>query len=269
MPQLMTKDEALKRAKEIAEIYPQELGSFSCISMGEPGVGKTRFPFTGPTPVLLDSFDPKGTVSIYRDFKHLIDSGRAIIRTFWDENSKSPRMHEEWEKQFENDISSGFLSHFATYCIDSTTTWIDAISHRVSKEFNRPNGSLAIQDYPIIYNYIKDTIKKASAQNCNFILNSHLVLDKDDVSGEIKAILMAYKSLQIHVPLLFSEKYVMRKSPTPGGVKYEILLNSAGRYTASSQLLKKASIDITNNDNALREIIESAGFDAKDKAPLI
>lgn len=251
-----------KRIVDIREMYSQaETGGYSALIMGEFGTGKTSLFRTCPKPVLIDMFDPRGHL-VLRDE---IEKGEIYIRPFYNESYKKPTEYIRWEKQWEEDIKTGFLDNFATYGIDSATTFIQSMANQISKMEGRPKGSLAIQDYNIIYNTIRDIIKITSFEaNCVFLLTAHLVTDKDEVTQEIKAELDIYKRLKSQLPLLFTEKYVLGTKSTSRGVEYELLTAPTGRYRASTQLGKDGLFNVREKPD-IKYLIEKAGMSYPDK----
>ena len=263
---LMTKEEALERASKIKDLYKTEK-KFSAIIMGIYGSGKTSILLTAPKPILIDSFDPNGTIGIEQDYADEIEKGNLFIRKFWDEDTNNPHCHKDWEKQFDADLDSGFLNYFGTYAIDSMTTWIDTIANRVSKDMKRNIPKLAIQDYPLIYDHVKNTIKKLSTQDCIFLMTAHLLLEQDGITGAVKAELKTYKQLKADIPLLFTEKYVTQTSNSPKGVEYDLLTSSAGRYIASTQLGSKGKFKAREVPD-IAKLIKKAGMKIPEKPPL-
>jgi len=267
----ITPEEIKERVGDIRNIYDDQRGefkAFSAIVMGESGVGKTKLACSGRLPILIDSFEASTAVVIEQFYPEELKRGDIMIRSFWNESSKNPTEFRRWEEQFDRDTEDNFLSHFGTYVIDSMTTWVDTIAHYVSNSNNRPNGTLAIQDYPVIYDYVKDTIKIAGAQGCDFVLTAHLLLNQDEATGRLLAELKTYKQLKVDIPLLFTEKYVLQKVMKSKEVIYELLTTSAGRYTASTQLGANGKLSNVENPN-LKEILKKVGYSTEDKKSLI
>ena len=260
---------ATKRMEEIRDLYrdTSKGENFSAIVTGEAGVGKTSLICTGRRPILIDSFDPRGTVAIEVMYPDEVKKGTILIRPFWDESYKAPQQHGLWEDMWEDDIKSGFLSNFGTYAIDSVSTFLDALSWRVSKKKGRPDGTLAIQDYIPIYNTMKDVIKISAAQECDFILTGHLIIVRDDITGEVKSELDAYVGLRTKIPLLFTEKYVIYVKQTSSGNKHILLTQGTSRYRASTQLGAGGKFEAEEDPN-IKALLEKAGRKTDDK-PLL
>lgn len=260
------KIEIKNRIDDIRKLYKERTkhNNFSALVMGEPGMGKTHFIGTGKLPILIDSFDPRGTTTLDIEHAEEIARGDIIIRTFWEESSKAPKMYAKWEAQWERDIRDGFLSYFGTYAIDSLSTMMDAMSNKVSKDKGRSGGALAIQDYIPLYNTIKDIIKLTASQQCDFILTAHLVPFENELTHEIKCELEAYGKLKVQIPLLFTEKYVLLAKPSSSGLTYKVLTQSTHRYRASTQLGSGGRFSAEEEPD-IKKLLNKAGLDNKDK----
>lgn len=258
-----------KKAEEIRALYlSQSSGdNFTALIMSEFGMGKTSFICTGKRPILIDSFDPRGTVVVETLYADLIKKGDILIRTFWDESSKAPTEYLRWERQWMDDVNNDFLSLFGTYAIDSATTFIDALSYVTAKKRDRKDGQLAIQDYIPIYNNLKDIIKQTSSQSCDFILTAHLVMTQDDLTGVVRAEMDTYNKLKSQIPLLFTEKYVLLTKKTSSGLEYQLLTQDQARYRASTQLGAGGRLDAIEKPD-IKFLLEKVGRSTKDKPSL-
>ncbi len=258
-----------KKAEEIRALYMQKKSgeNFTALVMSEFGMGKTSFICTGRKPILIDSFDPRGTVVIETLYPDLIEKGDILIRTFWNESSKAPTEYLKWERQWLDDINSGFLGLSGTYGIDSATTFVDALSYVTAKRKGRKEGQLAIQDYIPIYNLLKDIIKQTSDQSCDFIMTAHLVMTQDDLTGVVRAEMDTYNKLKSQIPLLFTEKYVLLTKKTSSGLDYQLLTQDQARYRASTQLGAGGKLSAIEKPD-IKYIIEKVGRSTKDKPSL-
>ena len=264
----MEKLEVNKQVEEIQGMYKEMMGeqvAFSAIVSGIQGVGKSTFACTGRLPILIDVFDPKGTLFIHShpELKKLLESGQIIIRPYWNEDSKNPTEYLRWEKQWKEDCKSGFFNQFGTYVIDSGTTLIEAMSNYIRMKKNRTDN-LAIQDYIPLYNAMMDIVKITSSQGCDFIYIAHMVTIQDEVTGEVKSELDTYKGLRSKIPKLFTEKYVLMKKRSPSGPKHVLLTHSTGQFEASSQFASSGNIPDEVEPN-LKELLKLAGLPVDDK----
>lgn len=262
----MDKLEVKNRIQDIRDLYSKRTkgNNFSALVMAEPGMGKTHFICTGRKPILIDSFDPRGTTIVDIKFAEELAKGDIIIRTFWEESHKNPKMYKKWEEQWEEDIKSGFLSHFGTYAIDSFSTFSDALTYKISDQKGRQGGTLARQDYTPLYNILKDIIKLSASQECDFILTAHLIPFENELTQEVKCELEAYRKLKVQIPLLFTEKYVLLAKPTSTGLQYKLLTQNTHRYRASTQLGSGGRFNAEEEPN-IKDLLKKAGLPNFDK----
>jgi hypothetical protein len=255
-------NEIAKLRKEYTE---NSAGSnFSCLVLGHYGSGKTSFTATGRKPILIDSFDPRGTLVLDDEVK----KGNVVVRTFWNESSKNPSEYVRWENMWEHDIATNFLENFGTYAIDSFTTFIQAMTNKVAHTARRTNNLPAIQDYQLIYNNVRDIVKMTSAQRVDFVVTGHIVNVQDGLTGEITAELDTYKGLKNQVPLLFSEKYIILARQKQSDTSRILLTAPFGRYIASTQLGAGGKLDREEIPN-LKHILKKVGMNFEDKPQFV
>ncbi len=265
----MEKLEAIKQVEEIQNLYKDLMGdaviTFSALVKGIEGSGKTLFSCTGRKPILVDLFDPKGSVIFHTHpmLKEMIEKKELLVRPYTKEISTDPTEYIKWQEQWQEDCKSGFLSMFGTYVIDSGTTMLEAMSNYTRKKKGR-GDNLAIQDYIPMYNAIMDMIKFSSSQGCDFIYIGHLQQAQDESTGRFVTELDTYKGLKGKIPKLFSEKYCLVKEETSQGVVHKLLTHSTGRFEASSQLAASGNIPAVAEPN-LKELLEKAGLSMADK----
>jgi len=250
--------------QQIREMYlsKRKSRSLSVMLMGEFSSGKTSFICQAPKPILIDSFDPNGTAVIEDKYMNLIESGQILIRTWWKESHESPEAYRKWGKAWDADVASRFFDKLGTYAIDSCTTFIDALSNEVSKDNKLEAGELEIRDYKTIYNTVKTHVKIMSDFDCHFILTAHLMPEKDALTGELRMVLDTYNRLRSQLPLLFTEKYVIRRKSAED---CKILTAPSGIYKAGTQMSSKLQPIEEPNFKAL---LRKAGFPSEDKPSL-
>ena len=255
-----------KRLDEIDALYDVEKGTpFSALIMSTPGVGKTSLFITCPKPVLIDSFDPRGTVVLEKYMKE--HPGEIRVRKFWDESSNNPTQYKRWETMIMRDLNDGFLNEFQTYGIDTFTTQIEALTNATAQARDRKDNLPAIQDYMVIYNTIRTYVKKISSMNCIFLLMGHLELVKDELSGAITAELYTYKGLRTIVPPLFTEKYTLilkNERDAAGHMKRVLLTDHQGMYRASTQIGANGLFSVEEEPN-IKKLLMKAKLPYEDK----
>lgn len=262
---------AVKRVLELKKAFEEKNDrvNFSALVIGDRKTGKTSLLKTARKPVLLDLFDPGGWLPLKKE----IDAGEIIVRDFSDEISDDPKQFRRWEKSWINDLNSGFFDLFGTYCIDSLTTFLGALSNAIRKEApidskdgkKRRKGSLSISDYQPLYATIEDIIKSTSSTGVDFILTAHLETDKDELTGEILTDLAAFKGLKSRLPILFSEVWVAQKKQTAKGVEYQLLTNDKGRTKAGSRLSSLNEPFSLEEPADIKHLLKKAGLPFDDK----
>ena len=251
-----------ERLEEIRKInyLDQSDTNFTVLVSGLPGSGKTSFIATGRRPILVDMFDPRGSIILEKGIKE----GWIVVRKFWNELSSRPTEYQRWYRMWEDDIKTGFLNNFGTYAIDSLTTLIHALSNEIGRRKGREPGTLAVQDYQPLYATVRDIIKLTSTQNVDFILTAHLVNSEDDVTGEVVTELDTYKRLRSQIPLLFTEKYVLMVKATSSGAERILLTDYYRRFRASTQLGANGKFAREEVPN-IKELLKKAGYPTEDK----
>lgn len=258
--------------EQVRTMYNTER-SFKAIGiflMGMFGSGKTQFICTGRKPILIDSFDPRGTVVIETNFPEQIKNGDILIRRFWDDSHKKPFAFREWEKAWDKLASKKLFDRIGTYAIDSATFWTNSLGYEVSKETHIRNpksnvavGDLEIGDYKVVYNTAKTYIRMMSDFDCDFIVTCHLETAKDELTGEITNEPTLFNRLKSEMPALFTEKYVIERK---GSEPPTILTSPKGRDRASTQI-GSGKFDLKEVAD-IKHLLKKAGLPYQDKAPL-
>ncbi len=253
--------EAKARLAEFRKSYSEgkKGDNFSALIMGEFASGKTSLLGTARAPILIDSFDPRGAIVLRDEIK----SGRVIVRDFWDERFKRPTEYSRWAAVWDKDTSSGFFDTLGTYCIDSLTTFTEALVNQYCKQKGRAENKPEIQDYPIIYSILKDVVKSSQSHKCDFLCTGHLVAEMDARDQKMYAELDTYKKLKSRLPLLFTEKYVITNEPMGNNVRYELLTAPNGRYRAGTQLGAKGKFKLKEEPD-IKALLKKAGFPHED-----
>ena len=236
--------------------------SFNILLLGESGTGKSFILHTARQPIHYDCFDPGGT----KNLVDLIKQGKLIPDIRWEEEDPlNPTAFRNWEIATKERIRSGYFNHFGTYCLDSSSTWTDAIMNQILKSENIAGQPPRwAHDYVPQKVKIQNWIKILMKLPCDFILTGHLEGSKDDVTGRMSYRYMVTGKAQVTIPLLFDEIYVMDPKTTSQGVEYRILTQSNGTYLARSRMAKKGLLK-THEKPDIKQMLQKCGFPAKDK----
>jgi len=236
--------------------------TLNMLVLGESGTGKTFLLHTARKPIHMDCFDPGGTINL----RGLIKEGKLVPDIRWEEeNPEAPTAFREWEKVMKARIKSGYFNHFGTYCLDSSSTWTDAIMNQILKsEGLAGKPPRWAHDYVPQKVKIQNWIKVLMKLPCDFILTGHLEGSKDEVSGQLSYRYMVTGKAAVTIPLLFDEIYVMDPKSTSSGVEYRILTQATGRYLARSRLAKKGLLK-TYEKPDIKQMLKKCGFPAEDK----
>jgi hypothetical protein len=213
--------------------------TFNCLLYGKSGSGKTYSLRTCRRPILIHSFDQGGTKGL-RDELSAEHATLFADTRFETEDSKHPTVAAMWDREMDRLTSIKFFDHIGTYCIDSFTTWVQAVMNHVMATTPRAAKSIPgipmISDYQLGGNMIRDAVKRINALVCDVICTGHVAVEKDEATGGMENALATYPSLRTVIPLLFDEIYVALPQRTSTGTDYRFLTQNDGLYIARTRL---------------------------------
>lgn len=247
---------------------------FSLLVCGNSGVGKTYLLRSARKPVHIDSFDPGGTKCL----RDLIASGDVIADTRWEnEDPFDPSRFEKWMKSIDTRFEIGYFDHFGTYCLDSATTWGDAVMNYQLKGQSRagqaPKWST---DYVPQKTFMVNYLKKLMRLPCDFILTGHLREIEELLSVDLKTGIqrknveyrfMTTGQAVVTIPLMFDELYVLTTKDTSKGLERELLIDSQGKYVARSRLKANGKLEATEPAD-IKALLKKIGLSWEDKERL-
>jgi hypothetical protein len=247
---------------------------FSALVTGETNAGKTFLLKTARMPVHIDSFDPGGTKCL-RDY---IQKGDMVADTqYEDEDPMDPKAFAAWKKNIDIRFETDYFSHFGTYCLDSATTFGDAVMNYGLANKNRAGE---VPQHRHDYNPQKvemtNYIKKLMRLPCDFIMTGHLrenkkVLSVDAKTGvvreEVKYRFYTTGQAVVTIPLLFDEIYVIVGKEGRDGPQREMLIDSLGTFLARSRLKADGKLDAIEPPD-IKAILKKAGLKWEDKPKL-
>lgn len=250
---------------------------FSLLLTGETNAGKTYILRTARFPIHIDSFDPGGTKCL-RDLIRSENNpkGQIIADTQWEADDPfSPDKFAKWKKAMDLRFEIGYFNHFGTYCLDSATTWGDAVMNYGLANKNRAGEVPQMRhDYNPQKVEMINYIKKLMRLPCDFILTGHLrteetLLYVDTKTGvekkDIRYRFYTTGQAVVTIPLLFDEMYVLTGKGEPP--KRELVIDSLGTYNARSRLKGKGKLNDREPPD-IKALLKKCNFDATDKPSL-
>lgn len=247
---------------------------FSALVTGETNAGKTYLLRTARKPIHIDSFDPGGTKCL----RDLIASGDVVADTRWeDDDPYEPKVFAEWMKAVDLRFHLKYFERFGTYCLDSATTFGEAImGYQLGSKSRAGETPQHRYDYLPQKTYMTNYIKKLMRLPCDFILTGHLrevrkLISLDTKTGiaheDIKYRFYTTGQAVVTIPLLFDEIYVIVGKEGREGPKREMLIDSLGTYIARSRLKAKGLLNSIEEPD-IKAILKKTGFSSADKPRL-
>jgi hypothetical protein len=265
--------EELKRVKAYYDQDPLQK-RFSALITGETNAGKTYLLRTARKPVHIDSFDPGGTKCL----RDLIAKGDVIADTrFEDDDPFNPKAFADWMKSVDIRFHTKYYEMFGTYCLDSATTFGEAVMAYGLDNKNRAGESPQHRhDYMPQKTLMTNYIKKLMTLPCDFIMTGHLreirkLIHLDTKTGvareDIKYRFYTTGQAVVTIPLLFDEIYVIIGKEGRDGPQREMLIDSLGTYIARSRLKMDGKLSAVEVPD-LKVILKKSGFSTEDKPRL-
>ena len=157
---------------------------FSALVTGETNAGKTYLLRTARRPIHIDSFDPGGTKCL----RDLIASGDVIADTQWEaDDPYEPKVFANWMKATDLRFHLNYYNQFGTYCIDSATTFGEAVmNYQLGNKSRAGESPQRNIDYVPQKVFMSNYIKKLMRLPCDFILTGHLREIKKLISLDTK-----------------------------------------------------------------------------------
>lgn len=236
--------------------------SFNLLLCGELGSGKTYIFRTCRLPVHVDSFDPGGTKCL----KPEIDAGKIVVDSRYEsEDPSDPKMFQLWKDKTRWRIREGYFANFGTYCIDSATSWQEAIMNwRLKSEGMAGKPPRFTKDYTPQKAEIRNMIRLLIDLPCDFIITGHLETIRDESSARVIYRWLTTGKGQIILPTLFDEVYVLDPKDSAEGPVYRMLTRSTGTFLARSRLGRGGVLDVHEKPD-IKALLKKAGLSTEDK----
>jgi len=269
--------DASAELKRVTDFYRKDplQKRFSALITGETNAGKTYLLRTCRKPIHVDSFDPGGTKCL----RDLIESGDVVADTRYENDDPyDPKAFAEWMKNVDIRFNIKYYNMFGTYCLDSATTFGEAVMNYGLGENSRAGETPQMRrDYVPQKTFMTNYLRKLMNLPCDFILTGHLreirkVISVDTKTGvvreDVKYRFYTVGQAVVTIPLLFDEIYVLTGKEGREGPQREMLIDSLGTYNARSRLKANGKLSSIEPPN-IKALLRKAGFNSEDKPKLV
>jgi len=255
---------------------------FNMLLLGNKGTGKTRILSTARKPVHIDSFDRGGSI-VLNEFR---EKGLVFVDDRYEaEDPLNPTAFEEWKRNFEVRRLRKYYDSLGTYCLDSSTSWCEAIMNWVLRstkgEGGEPNrlgkAPRWNKEYIVQKVQMNTYIDWILNLPCDVVVTGHLKEDyektKDDEGNEV-ANFIGYKYAATGqnwylIPTKFGEIYIAMRDYKTGGKpdQFKLLTGYEKWYTASSRM-DNGKFDKYEEPD-IKRMLRKIGWDISDKPSLL
>jgi hypothetical protein len=186
--------------------------------LGDTGSGKTSQLLTFPGKKFAYLFDPNAILSLrghdidYEEF--LPDRLNLSVKSLSKEkggdkttNYKN-ELYVEWEKDFDQRVSSGFFNDYDVIALDSATTFLDLIMDRMLTINGRAGQWPQQDDYGPQMITFTNVCRTLMALNKIILMTGHMETKQDELTKRIFRQPMFTGRLRTKIPLLFSDIFV-------------------------------------------------------------
>lgn len=209
-----------------------ETSSRKFLLLGDTGSGKTTQLLTLPGRKFAYLFDPNAILSLqghdveYEEFlpDRLNLSVKSLKKDVGDKTSAFRNsLYQEWEKDFNDRVTSGYFNNFDVIAIDSATTLLDLIMDRVLTINGRAGHWPQQDDYGPQMMSFTNICRQLTALGKIVFLTGHLETKQDELTKRIFRGPMMTGRLRTKIPLLFSDIFVTEaENDGRGNVTYKI-----------------------------------------------
>ncbi len=204
----------------------------SILLLGDTGAGKTTQLLTLPGKKFAYLFDPNAIMSLrghdveVEEFlpDRLNLSVKSLTKGKGDSTTNHQSMiYQEWERDFNKRLESGYFNNIDVIALDSATTFLDLIMDRVLTINGRAGSWPQQDDYgPQMITFI-NVCRQLSALGKTLLLTGHLEIKKDELQQRIFRTPMLTGRLKTKIPLLFSDVFVCEaENDGRGNIKHKI-----------------------------------------------
>lgn len=208
---------------ELVNLKTQKVsdGKERILLLGDSGTGKTRFVGTMPKPFIAD-----------------FDSGTSTLAGIDAQAKKFSPDGAGW-LAFKRELDlwkAGPQYGAETFALDSITQASEAALKYVLQKNGRASAPAQIADWGDAIREIKDVLGILSTLPCHSVVVAHLMVEKDELRGEIKYLPMMYgKDLPGRLPVYFNSVFMTSiQSKVANGqmtTEYKLQVKPDAKYT--------------------------------------
>lgn len=278
--QVLNSKEWFEKSKAQYEADPRTT-TFNGLILGEQGTGKTNSLLTLPRPLVIISFDIKGTDTIHHEI--IKPDSNIIVLRYWEHNfsgGNNPivKFNRDWQEMKRAKV----FDNIASIAMDSSTTWMNLLLMHFANLGGRVgNGSIQIeiQDYLQQSKVCFDFARELLGLPCHVVMLGHILrrlayetqAGQKGLLGSNSEVLKIYESfhapekLGAEFPSMFSNCF-RAQAPEVGSTRgYSwSLVNQGGmvyksRHNVDGKLLKDSE------PQDFRALFKKVGLDWEDK----
>lgn len=248
--------------QKLQEKYKATKKTGSFLIYADIGIGKTSVLKTCRFPLLVDSFDPGGTVVLQKE----IERGDIIVDTRYEIGTGTNfSTYNFWWKNHQARKAAGTYEKFKSYSIDSSTLWGQAALQWAilqAPDVAR-SGDIPCQgDYGALLTSMGNVIRDIMSLPCDVIFLNHIHRKTEEILGTVltsSEILFPGQSKDL-LPMYFSEFYYLDVKP---GTEERRFLTQPGKgYLCRSRLSSLAPKPFEKHEPAnICGILKKAGYD--------
>ena len=257
----------IKEATDLQTMYKAAPDKVNMLVYGDKGSGKTTLVTTAPRPILFDSFDDGGTLSIIDEIRE----GWILADTRWEKDDPvRADTWQKWLKEMDRRIQSGLFNAMATYALDSLTVLQQISMNFVLRMKGRADGIPQVgkqgdNDYVTSQTGIERIITKILDLPCNVIITAHPDLSQEEGTKKLFIGPAVTGALKTRLPILFSEFYYAKSEVGKEGKQiYSLLTRPDSIFRATTRLGRKGRFEMWEQPN-IKALMKKAGLPAEDK----
>jgi len=201
---------------------PNALGAAATVKhkfllLGDTGSGKTTQLLTLPGKKFAYLFDPNAILSLqghdidYEEFlpDRLNISIKSLKKDVGDKTTNFKNdLYLDWEKDFNEKITTNFFDAYDVIAFDSATTFLDLIMDRILTINGRAGGWPQQDDYGPQMLAFTNVCRSLMALNKIILMTGHLEVKQDQLTQKIFRTPMMTGRLRTKIPLLFSDIFI-------------------------------------------------------------